>query len=1009
MTMLSVAALNVAVAALWLLRQPLSEALAARWFAAWAVPAHLKIAALSTSAVSLEDVTLGPPRAPDFHADRVYVRLHWSSITPQLEAITVIRPALLATLGPRGLSFGSLDRLLPMPGAPPAPLPDLDIRLVDGHATLVTRAGTLALNGSGAGRLRGGFAGRFSLADTRLQTNGCAAIVSGATITVTTAPIGVRVAAEGRLPRLACKTAVATSAAWRGEVKFPPDFSKYAARAAIQTGAVRAGKLEAAATDSSVTAEAVKLTNQLTGQLSINAINIHAPSTGAGASSVSGPYSMDPVTGEVAAKLGVTIVRASAKLPLQRLHEVASELDGTLADPLAAVLTRQLDAASRDFMLTATVVASRRQGVTSAAFTRAAITARTGARLLQRGRVELNSNGIGFEGGFELSGGGLPGMSMIGRGSWRNGWPAGSASVTMTRWTASNAAIERLRLDAVAAGDSVTATGDIDVSGRLGDGAAVKELDLPVAATFDRSGNLIFGERCLPVTWSRLSLGTVRLAAGRVVACPAGAPMLTRRGGVIRGGAQTPVLTLRGEAGEAPLTLIATAVRIGLTGPRLTLKAVTVAGQVGSRRGRATIDGSYDLAGAGGGGRMHAAMLDDLGLPVLVDDAATTWRLAGAKLMLIDASARIVDRAAPARFQPLRATKVKAALADGVLLAQGDLRLAAAGTRLGGFNVRHDLGSGSGTATLETGPLAFGPTLQPYEITDSLRGIVANVRGPVSGRGRFDWTSDTLTSHGTLRIDKLALATEALGPVDGIDGEIMFDDLLVPTTPPGQTLRIGRINPGVAVDDGVVVFRMLGPDAVAIDSIVWPYAGGQLSLAPVTIRSGDLRRDFLLTVDGLDAQQFLQRFEIKNLNVTGRFDGRLPLVFADGKGRIAGGGLVARPGGGLVQYVGEIGTEQVGAAARLAFDALHRMRYHDLTLDLDGDLDGELVTQVHFAGRNETVATLTGGPLPVKATGLPFRFGITVRAPFRALLGTAATFSDVRPLLHNAPDPVQRK
>ena len=65
------------------------------------------------------------------------------------------------------------------------------------------------------------------------------------------------------------------------------------------------------------------------------------------------------------------------------------------------------------------------------------------------------------------------------------------------------------------------------------------------------------------------------------------------------------------------------------------------------------------------------------------------------------------------------------------------------------------------------------------------------------------------------------------------------------------------------------------------------------------------------------------------------------------------------------------------------------------------------MTQLRFAGTNEAATTLGGGPLPIRATGLPFQFNVTVRAPFRALLGTAASFSDVRPLIRPAAEQVQ--
>lgn len=380
------------------------------------------------------------------------------------------------------------------------------------------------------------------------------------------------------------------------------------------------------------------------------------------------------------------------------------------------------------------------------------------------------------------------------------------------------------------------------------------------------------------------------------------------------------------------------------------------------------------------------------------------WRVDGERIALERLAATVSDRATPARFAPLRVTG-SATLADARIAATASVDLAAGRTHLFDVTATHDLAAARGSASIASA-LTFGPGLQPYQISEAMRGVVENVRGPVTATATLGWTADGVTSPATVTIGGVSLATAALGPVDGITGTLAFDDLLAMTTPPGQVLRIARINPGVAVDDGTAIFRLMGPGAAAIESIRWPYAGGTLTLAPVELRAADTRRTFVLTVDGLDAEAFLQKFAIRNVNVTGRFDGRLPLVFADGKGRIERGILVARQGGGLVQYVGEVGGDQLGAGARLAFDALRRLRYRDLALDLDGDLDGELVTRLRFSGTNETAATIGGGPLPIRATGLPFAFTVQVRAPFRALLGTAASFGDVRPLLRPAA-PVQ--
>src|SRR3546814_12619325 len=69
---------------------------------------------------------------------------------------------------------------------------------------------------------------------------------------------------------------------------------------------------------------------------------------------------------------------------------------------------------------------------------------------------------------------------------------------------------------------------------------------------------------------------------------------------------------------------------------------------------------------------------------------------------------------------------------------------------------------------------------------------------------------------------------------------------------------------------------------------------------------------------------------------------------------------------------------------------------------MDGQLDGEIISTVLFNGSNQQPVNPTGSSLPVQATGLPFKFNITIRAPFRALLNTAESFPYVRTTVRQA-------
>ena len=131
---------------------------------------------------------------------------------------------------------------------------------------------------------------------------------------------------------------------------------------------------------------------------------------------------------------------------------------------------------------------------------------------------------------------------------------------------------------------------------------------------------------------------------------------------------------------------------------------------------------------------------------------------------------------------------------------------------------------------------------------------------------------------------------------------------------------------------------------------------------------------------------------MENIAATGTFDGRLPIIFDNSGGQIVGGQLVARAGGGMLAYVGDVSNAQTNSMTRLAFDALKSIRYGNLFIELNGSLDGEIVSLIRFDGINQS--PITPSALAKSLTGLPFLFNIRVRAPFRGLVGTARGFQD---------------
>ena len=157
--------------------------------------------------------------------------------------------------------------------------------------------------------------------------------------------------------------------------------------------------------------------------------------------------------------------------------------------------------------------------------------------------------------------------------------------------------------------------------------------------------------------------------------------------------------------------------------------------------------------------------------------------------------------------------------------------------------------------------------------------------------------------------------------------------------------------------------------------------------------SRPMERRLTFRVAGLDAGQFLQTFDYKNLSATGTFDGVLPMAFDERGGRIENGRMTVREAGGTIAYVGEVSNEDLGTWGNIAFQALRSLRYRSLGIVMNGPLDGEMVTEVRFAGISQGEGAKANF-LVKRLARLPFVFNVRITAPFRALIDSARSFYD---------------
>jgi hypothetical protein len=309
---------------------------------------------------------------------------------------------------------------------------------------------------------------------------------------------------------------------------------------------------------------------------------------------------------------------------------------------------------------------------------------------------------------------------------------------------------------------------------------------------------------------------------------------------------------------------------------------------------------------------------------------------------------------------------------------------------------------------LDVPGLTFGPNLQPDEITRLTEGVIALVNGTITGRGRIDWTAaGHVTSSGDFTTANLDLAAP-FGPVTGLAGTVHFNDLLGLTTPPGQVLTAKSINPGILVENGVIRYQLLPNQLVKIERGDWPFMGGRLILHETVLNFGrPTAKRLTFEVVGLDAHTFVQSLGFKELDATGTFDGVLPMIFDEQGGRIVGGRLDSRPGGGSLAYNGVVNKANLGTMGNIAFNALRDLRFKSMIIRLDGDLAGEFTSRLAIEGVG-LGQTSTQKIIRSLLAKIPLKMNVTISGPFRALIATAKSVSDPRKVIGDVlPRPLE--
>jgi hypothetical protein len=941
------------------------------------------------------NLVIGDPKHPDLVAKYAHIetRLKWNG-NFEVYRIVARGVRLRGRLVHGRVSWGQIDKLMPPPSNKPFALPNFVVDIADSSIALVTPFGPLGIAIDGNGKLSGGFKGHAAIVSPRLVPGKCAAEDLRAALAIGVIARRPQVSGPVTLDRFTCPLSRFDVAAPRFDAKasFTESFSNVdgSGRMAIAELVAGANGLANFAGDITYkgSLEHVDGTVKLAAQRSRMA-TVTAERTG-----LNGHYHLGIGNGTFSLAGGFAVDNST--LDPKMLDSVTQPLAAAASTPIGPVVASISNAigqtASR-FNAAGQIRVVNFPGGGAARIMSADVNAPNGARAHVGGGTGITyywpAGGLRVDSTIDMTGGGLP-QGRVALHQLRAGVPM-SGVADLAPYVAGG---QRLALTPIqfgpGPGGSTALSTTAQLDGAFTDGR-VQALRLPITGRIGPGAGFAFGTSCAVVSFNYLQTGGLKLGATRLPVCPIGPAIIFKRpGGSTVAGARFNAPVLNGSLGTSPLHVQAAnglfsgkqfifnslAARLGRPTSPILIDADRFAGNVGSY-----LHGNF----TGGSATIGK-------VPVRLSDATGTWVYRNNDLV-VNSAGTVSDRSDNPRFYPLRSDDIHFSLAHNLITATGSLRHPATGTLVTNVDIQHQLATGAGHALLDVPGLTFGPNLQPEALTRLTEGVVALVNGTVRGQGRIDWAEGgKVSSSGDFSTANMDLAAP-FGPVTGLSTNIHFDDLLGLTTPPGQVLTMATVNPGILVSDGVIHYQLLPHNQVRIERGEWPFMGGKLILEETTLDfAHHAPKHLTFELQGFNAKMFVDSLGFSGFELTGTFDGKLPMVFDESGGRIVGGVLTSRAPGGELKYSG---TKPKGMAAGLAVDLLSDIRFRSMVIRLDGDLAGEFATKL-------TVDQVSLGPGHGFLAGLvhrafsrlPLKLNVNINGPFRALIQMAKAFKD---------------
>ncbi len=232
--------------------------------------------------------------------------------------------------------------------------------------------------------------------------------------------------------------------------------------------------------------------------------------------------------------------------------------------------------------------------------------------------------------------------------------------------------------------------------------------------------------------------------------------------------------------------------------------------------------------------------------------------------------------------------------------------------------------------------------------------------GTVSARGNASFSSRGVRGDLELALQGgvLRMAQKQIS-VEGIDARLHFPELPRLRSAPAQSLRFARAAMGgIVVDGGRFAFQLEPPDTLFVEKGRLSWCDGTVDAQSLRILSGKQDYQLSLYCQRLELSRILEQLGSVNARGTGTVNGRIPIVYSNGRIRFDDGFLFSTPGEtGRIQLTGTdiltrgipAGTPQF-AQVELAREALKDYAYNWAKLGMVSEGE-DFVMRLQFDGK----------------------------------------------------------